>query len=103
MHKIDPHRTMAAGKVEIGAFRTLPKPANGTSAAPSNRGGDGGGDSFQAIPMDKIEDFGVHANQYYSLSISYFKSSLDEALLGKLWNRYWVNTLSSSTILTVSP
>lgn len=39
---------------------------------------------------------------YYSLEISYFKSSMDRRLLDSLWNKYWVNTLSSSSLLTVS-
>lgn len=37
--------------------------------------------------------------QYYSLDITYFKSSLDCHLLDLLWNKYWVNTLSSSPLL----
>ncbi|KAI5005095.1 hypothetical protein ZWY2020_032338 [Hordeum vulgare] len=36
---------------------------------------------------------------YYSLDITYFKSSLDSHLLDLLWNKYWVNTLSSSPLL----
>lgn len=40
--------------------------------------------------------------RYYCLEVSYFKSSLDRKLLGMLWNKYWVNTLSSSSLLTVS-
>ncbi|KYO26003.1 protein phosphatase 1 regulatory subunit 42 [Alligator mississippiensis] len=32
--------------------------------------------------------------------VSYFKSSLDRKLLELLWNKYWVNTLSSSSLLT---
>jgi hypothetical protein len=39
--------------------------------------------------------------RYYSLDVSYFKSLLDKSLLEFLWNRYWVNTLSSSNLLTV--
>jgi hypothetical protein len=35
-------------------------------------------DMGQTIPLDKIEDFGHHANQYYALEVSYFKSSLDQ-------------------------
>lgn len=50
--------------------------------------------------MNKIEDFGVHCKQYYSLEVTYFKSSLDRRLLDSLWNKYWVNTLSSSSLLT---
>ena len=34
--------------------------------------------------------------------MSYFKSSMDRRLLESLWNKYWVNTLSSSSLLTVS-
>ena len=37
--------------------------------------------------------------QYYSLDVTYFKSSLDSHLLDLLWNKYWVNTLSSSPLL----
>lgn len=111
---IDPVRTISAGKVCLGAFRTYPKvcfflsrlscvivyfshpclslqgykPAN---EEPSE---------YQTIPLNKIEDFGVHCKQYYSLEVSYFKSSLDRKLLDSLWNKYWVNTLSSSSLLT---
>ena len=41
----------------------------------------------------------MHANSYYSLDISYFKSSLDAGLLDHLWGKYWVNTLASSPLL----
>ena len=43
---------------------------------------------YQTIPLSKIEDFGVHANQYYSLDITFFKSSLDSHMLDLLWNKY---------------
>jgi COP9 signalosome complex subunit 5 len=33
------------------------------------------------------------------LDITYFKSTLDSHLLDLLWNKYWVNTLSSSPLL----
>lgn len=55
---------------------------------------------YQTIPLNKIEDFGVHCKQYYSLEITYFKSALDRKLLDSLWNKYWVNTLSSSSLIT---
>jgi COP9 signalosome complex subunit 5 len=89
---IDPDRTISAGKVEIGAFRTYPenyKPESSTD-----------GDGFQTIPMDKIQDFGAHAERYYSMEISHFKSSVDTKLLSALWNKYWIGTLSSSPLLT---
>ena len=41
----------------------------------------------------------MHASSYYSLDISYFKSSLDAGLLDHLWGKYWVNTLASSPLL----
>jgi len=52
--------------------------------------------------MDKIEDFGAHANSYYPLKIEIFKTQTDEKLLDLLWNKYWVATLSQSNILSVS-
>ncbi|KAK6188258.1 COP9 signalosome complex subunit 5 [Patella vulgata] len=88
---IDPVRTISAGKVNIGAFRTYPKGYKPPDEGPSE---------YQSIPLSKIEDFGVHCKQYYSLDISYFKSALDRKLLDSLWNKYWVNTLSSSSLLT---
>merc|ERR1712110_361775 len=54
---------------------------------------------YQSIPLDKIEDFGVHAKQYYPLRIETFKNSLDTAILDLLWNKYWMDTLSSSPLL----
>ncbi|XP_048452235.1 COP9 signalosome complex subunit 5 isoform X3 [Rhincodon typus] len=61
---------------------------------------DEGPSEYQTIPLNKIEDFGVHCKQYYALEVTYFKSSLDRKLLELLWNKYWVNTLSSSSLLT---
>lgn len=88
---VDPVRTISAGKVNLGAFRTYPKGYKPPDEPPSE---------YQSIPLSKIEDFGVHCKQYYSLEVSYFKSSLDSKLLESLWNKYWMNTLSSSTLLT---
>ncbi|KAF3930597.1 hypothetical protein ABW19_dt0204747 [Dactylella cylindrospora] len=88
---IDPDRTISAGKVDIGAFRTYPeghKQASGKDA------------EYQTIPLSKIEDFGAHSNQYYPLEITHFKSSLDNHLLELLWHKYWVSTLSQSPLFT---
>ena len=90
---VDPIRTISAGKVNLGAFRTYPKGYKPPDDGPSE---------YQTIPLNKIEDFGVHCKQYYSLEISHFKSAPDRKLLESLWNKYWVNTLSSSSLLTVS-
>jgi COP9 signalosome complex subunit 5 len=88
---IDPDRTISAGKVEIGAFRTFPE-----DYVPKNSGDD----EYQSIPLAKVEDFGAHSSRYYSLDVSHFKSSLDSQLLELLWNKYWVSTLSQSPLFT---
>uniref|UniRef100_A0A183CGU9 COP9 signalosome complex subunit 5 n=1 Tax=Globodera pallida TaxID=36090 RepID=A0A183CGU9_GLOPA len=77
---IDPIRTISAGKVDIGAFRTYPKGYKPPDEPPSE---------YQTIPLNKIEDFGVHCKQYYSLDVTYFKSSLDTKLFDVFWNTYW--------------
>ncbi|KAI0037234.1 Mov34-domain-containing protein [Vararia minispora EC-137] len=88
---IDPNRTISAGRVDIGAFRTYPENYTPPDAATNE---------YQSIPLSKIEDFGVHANQYYQLEVQVFKSTLDTELLGLLWNKYWVNTLSQSPLIS---
>ncbi|KNC73300.1 hypothetical protein SARC_14142, partial [Sphaeroforma arctica JP610] len=86
---IDPVRTAAAGKVDLGAFLTYP--ADNLPKAASE-------EQHQFIPSDKIADFGAHANHYYQLTVTYFKSDLDRALFEELWKEYWMNTLSSSNV-----
>ena len=51
---IDPTRTVSAGKVEIGAFRTYPKDYKPPDEPVSE---------YQTIPLSKVEDFGVHCKQ----------------------------------------
>lgn len=51
---IDPTRTVSAGKVEIGAFRTYPQGYKPPDEPASE---------YQTIPLNKIEDFGVHCKQ----------------------------------------
>lgn len=105
---IDPNATIAAGKVEIGAFRTYPlnsqgrpiKTAENAAASSKTAVAQVKQAKSQAIPSAKIKDFGVHADFYYQLSITYFKSSLDSKLLDLLWNKYWTSTLSQSPLLT---
>lgn len=103
--QIDPNRTISAGKVDIGAFRTYPKdftPAHPFSSGTANvTSGGASATEYQSIPLSKIEDFGVHASQYYPLEVEVFRSSLDSELLGLLWNKYWVNTLSQSALISV--
>ena len=95
---VDPIRTISAGKVNLGAFRTYPK---------GYKPPDDNASEYQTIPLNKIEDFGVHCKQYYrchcrhfcavnvifkfSMDVTYFKSALDKSLLDSLWNHYWVS------------
>ncbi|KAG7654116.1 hypothetical protein ISN44_As01g013320 [Arabidopsis suecica] len=87
---VDPTRTVSAGKVEIGALRTYRE---------GHKISDYHVSEYHTIPLNKIEDFGVHCKQYYLLDIAYLKSSLDSHLLYLLWNKYSLNTLSSSPLL----
>ncbi|EAR83224.1 Mov34/MPN/PAD-1 family protein (macronuclear) [Tetrahymena thermophila SB210] len=87
---IDPIRTMVSGKIQIGAFRTYPQDYN----AP-----DDDHREFQSIPLEKIEDYGIHYKSYYQLEVSFFKNSLDNQLIEILWNKYWINTVTSSSLI----
>jgi COP9 signalosome complex subunit 5 len=63
---VDPVRTMASGKVEIGAFRTYPEGYKPPDEGPSE---------YQTIPLSKIEDFGVHAKQVRQVAAACSSSS----------------------------
>jgi len=82
---------VSAGKVDIGAFRTYPR---------GYKPPDEGSLEYQSIPLNKIEDFGVHCKNYYPLNISYFKSSFDSSILNAMWTTYWTNTLSANPLRT---
>jgi hypothetical protein len=58
---IDPTRTVSAGKVEIGAFRTYPEGYKPPDDPVSE---------YQTIPLNKIEDFGVHCKQVIILALT---------------------------------
>jgi COP9 signalosome complex subunit 5 len=91
---VDPHRTMSAGKVEIGCFRTYSeKEIKRLEEKMAKEGGSGAG-AKMSVPIDKIEDLGNHWYKYYQLEHSFFKSSSDNVIIEKLWNQYWLNTLS---------
>lgn len=46
-----------------------------------------------------LKTFGVHSHCYYKVEHSVFKSKIDDLLLKRLWNDYWVDTLSTSPLL----
>lgn len=54
-------------------------------------------DASSSIPLGKLQDYGYHADEYYALEVSHYKSTLDSALLSQLNNRYWGNTLASAS------
>jgi COP9 signalosome complex subunit 5 len=90
---IDPKRTIAAGKVEIGCFRAFTN-----DYAEKNQLNKTSGAGLEMIKGDKLEEFGVHAHKYYKIEHSVFKSSIDCLVLERLWNEYWVHTLASSPL-----
>ena len=94
---IDPWRTMAAGKVEIGVFRTY---TDKVAEEKAKAGGDSSGGA--SIPADKIGDFGLHAHKYYQMEHSFFKNDMDRSVIDCLWNEYWMHTLASSPLVTNS-
>ncbi|ODV80651.1 CSN subunit 5A, partial [Suhomyces tanzawaensis NRRL Y-17324] len=70
---IDPIKTAAQNKVEIGAFRTYPEDhasSHGTSKS-------GVSQSLRILPKAKRRDFGIHSDKYYSLDIEIFYSAVD--------------------------
>lgn len=94
---VDPKRTMSAGKVEIGAFRCYSAAEIVSIEAKMKEGG--GSQADTSVPMEKIKELGAHYHKYYQLETSYFKSSVDSEILDRLWNEYWLATLSASPLL----
>jgi len=94
---IDPNRTMAAGKVEIGCFRCYTN-EYADKIQKGQAGKTKGGSAV--MPAEKIEEFGLHAHKYYKVDHNFFKSGLDSELLDRVWNEYWVHTLSTSPLLS---
>jgi COP9 signalosome complex subunit 5 len=93
---IDPHRTMSAGKVEIGCFRTY---SEAYIKKIENERGVGNVGNNMNVRNDKVEELGMHYHKYFSLETSFYKTSLDNQLLDQLWNQYWHSTLASSPLL----
>ena len=93
---VDPKRTLATGKVDIGAFRTFPAGYKQQAVETSKKSSEGGG--YLSVPLEKADDFGAHSQEYYSLDVSFFKSSLDAQLLEILWDKHWVDTLAATRL-----
>ena len=57
---IDPKRTMSSGKVDLGCFRTYPE----SYILEQEQKGEHSNKNTM-VPLEKLEDFGIHANKYY--------------------------------------
>lgn len=84
---IDPLRSKATGRVEIGAFRTFP---NGFVPEATSGG------SNTKIPAEKLQDFGVHHDRYYPLDVEYHKSDTDQLVIDLLSQDQWAQTIGGS-------
>ena len=89
---------MSAGKVDLKAFRCYTNEYAEKKKAESKKQGGSGGDA--GMDAEKIAEFGLHAHKYYEVDKTFFKSALDTDLLDRVWNEYWVHTLSSSPLLS---
>jgi COP9 signalosome complex subunit 5 len=81
---IDPHETIKTEKVAIGGFRTFPENHSGNTTTQSQ----------QSIPLEKVEEYGVHAHEYYEVGSSFFKSSGDEFVLQVIKRNHWADCLT---------
>lgn len=97
---VDPERTVKNGKVEIGAFRTYSEEHlkviqsnKGNSSNSNSYSGKSNGKAKINIPNEKIQDFGLHSDKYYSLEIEIFKSKMDEFILKNIRENYWVDNI----------
>ena len=90
---VDPKQTMSAGKVEIGVFRTYTNDYAEKLKTTQEIAG------VSSMPAEKFQDFGLHAHKYYKVEHSFFKTGMDTELLDRLWNEYWLHTLSHSPLL----
>ncbi|KAF0689634.1 Aste57867_18933 [Aphanomyces stellatus] len=90
---IDPLRSLAKKRPEMGAFRAYPP----EFAAPLNETPDG-----QIVTDDtaRVERWGSCWNRYYALEIEYFMSNMGSNVLSVLSEKFlWMRTLSSTPML----
>lgn len=87
---IDPLRSVAYGKPEIGAFRVYPP----EYSPPANELPDG---TFETSDSLRVEKWGSCWNRYYQLETVYFMSSLAQKTLDVIRDKYlWANSIASS-------
>lgn len=81
---IDPHETIKTDKVAIGGFRTFPEDHSGNRTS----------ESRQSIPLEKVEEYGVHAHEYYEIESSFFRPSGDAFVLQVIKRDHWADCLT---------
>jgi len=52
-----------------------------------------------AIPEDKIKDFGIHYKSYYKLETEFFLSKTDLQIIEYSWSRLWKTVLSNNKLI----
>lgn len=85
---VDPVQLSNQGKIEIGAFRTLPMEYESREGSK--------GKNVNTRSKEKMKDFGIHADQYYALDIELFKSKQDEECINVILNKSWAANLFHS-------
>ncbi|EQC28976.1 hypothetical protein SDRG_13313 [Saprolegnia diclina VS20] len=90
---IDPLRSLAKKRPEMGAFRAYPP----EYAPPVNETPDG---TLVTDDTARVERWGSCWNRYYALEVEYFMSSLGSNVLSVLSEKFlWMRTLSSTPML----
>lgn len=90
---IDPLRSLAKGKPELGAFRAYP-PEHSPLA---NETPDG---TVEPDDTQRVERWGACWNRYHALEVRYFMSSLSSHVLGLVSKNYlWQSALTSTPVL----
>lgn len=99
---IDPILTSKQGKVEIGAFRTLPEGSGEVGEATVNSGNTILG-QLVALSRAKRLDYGAHSDKYYKLDVEIFHgageaSILAASLRNELASANWIRPLMETGV-----
>ncbi|GBG33041.1 COP9 signalosome complex subunit 5 [Hondaea fermentalgiana] len=87
---IDPLRSLAKGRPEMGAFRAYPP----EYTAPANELPDG---TTETDDKARIERWGAAWNRYHALEVKFFMSSLSANVLGLISKNFlWMSAISST-------
>ena len=55
------------------------------------------------IPLDKLSDFGAHANAYYQVALKYFLSAADKKVIRDIISHSWGEAIESSPLIANAP